>query len=269
MNKRILIKIIRETLEAYQNGELTSEKFESIIANTPHLRLDDQIITYYETQLLCYIFETIPYYRICDNMITFTNYLKKIVTNNNEIKFYADLVESYISDIFCNIDSRIATEVNTHLYELAEIYYQCGELDYELTIKRLKRQLVPAHYIVSLDTASNALYVQEKLPGFSTDSESNRDKVSRNNYNKKSASERNLKKLIAKFYDENSLQEFTHSIDEVLNKYNRENPDDIDVEFLRDHLKMSITSITPAIKKEWEKNKVKEEDENQYRLIFS
>lgn len=269
MNKRILIKIIKETLEAYQNGELTTEKFKSIIANTPHLRLDDQTITYYETQLLCYIFETIPYYRICDKMIMFTSYLKKIVANNNDIKFYAELVESYISDLFCNIDSRIATEVNAHLYELAEIYYQCGELDYELTIKRLKRQLIPAQYIVSLDTASSSLYVQEKLPGFNFEKESTRDKVSRSNYNKKAASERNLKKLIVKFYDENSLQEFTHSIDEVLNKYNRENPDDIDLEFLREHLKMSISSITTSVKKEWEKNKTKEEDENQYRLIFS
>lgn len=268
MNKLILLSIIVKALRLYQDNQLTSESYAKVIENTPFQVLKTDKTLYEETKLLCYIFETTPYYSISYYFCTFNEHLKAISKGNKDLENISDLIESYLCDIFCNIDSRITTEINAHIYELAEIYHQSGELNYELTINRIKKQLIPPPYIVSMETAESIFYVQEKIPGFKTDEDNLREQVSKNNYRKKSNSERSLKRYIIKHFTEDSFEDFIIQLENNLKKHRDE--DNKNADMLLDYYKPPLRKLFSYAIVEWEKIKQKKEEEeiNQYKLTF-
>lgn len=268
MNKQILLAITQQALNLYLKNELTQESFHDCITKTPYERIETEKISYLETKFLYFVFETIPYYRICDFMFKFTQYLHTISKDNKDCSNIATLIESYISDIFIHIDSRIATEINAHIYELAEIYYQCDLLDYDLTMKRLKRQLIPPYFIVSMESTENFGYTQEKLPGFKQDEEPLRERISKNNFNKKYNTERSLKRLIVKYYDSDKLESFITALENNIKAYQEENKNDANILF--DHIKPALQKLFIYAIQEWEQQKTKKEDiDGQIRLIFT
>lgn len=267
MNKLKLLEIMKQLILLKKQGILTGQTYQDAVNNVSDSTLSEDLLACKETEFICFIFRELPYYQI----LTFINdlcvKLNEIEKEKTPIdkKCLISLIVSYFSDLFFNINSRVNTEINVHIYKLLLQYYQNGTLNPEKTIANLKNNNCSPEVLTGLFIANDVLYEQTTLVGFERGQGELRDKISKSNYKRKSSIETSVQRNIVNFFDEDSFEKFLVALNNCFNAYYEKNPDDCNM--LKDELMLSIRNFYHTAKKAWEKKqKVKEEESYQYQL---
>lgn len=266
MNKLRLIQILKQLLDLYKNEELNAETYQLTVENTPKKQFTDNLISYYETDFLCYLFTNIPYYQIFNFLNGFCVTLNRLNEENKNFDSVISLLQAYLSDLIDTISARISTEVATHIYELAMIYYQCNHLNPEIVIPRLLKNKCDPAFLTSVDTAENIYYEQETLPGFTISKENLRESISRSNFRKRNSVENNTQKMITRYFDEKSFENLLEETKKCLEVYQKENQRD--GEILGEEILMRLKLIYKKSLKTWQTPKESPEENMQYKIEF-
>lgn len=268
MNKLKLLEIMKQLILLYKQGLLTDQNYQMVVNSIPTPNLTEDLISYKETELICFIFKEIPYYQILLFLNNLCEELRKIEKENPKMdtRNTISLITAYLSDLFGNIYGRITTEVNVHIYRLLLNYYQKGTLNPKREIDSLRQNCCNPEALTGLFVAGNLDFEQITLLGFEEEKGILREKISRSNYNKRSSIENAIQKTITKFFDEDSFERFLLSLKNCFNLYHEENPEDCDV--LKDEILMHLTVFFKKSQKAWKtKKKAKNEDAYQYKLF--
>lgn len=268
MNKLKLLEIMRQLILLYKQGLLTSQSYQEVVNSIPTPTLTEDLISYKETELICFLFKEIPYYQILTFLNSLCIELNRIRKEEPQIdtKNTLPLIVAYFSDLFNNINGRVSTEVNVHIYRLLLNYYQKGTLNPKREIASLKQNCCNPEALTGLFIAGNLDFEQITLLGFEEEKGILREKISRSNYNKRSSVENAVQKIIIKFFDEESFEKFLQDLQNCFNSYHEENPKDCDV--LRDEILMQLTVFFQKSQKAWNtQKKTKEEPGYQYKLF--
>ena len=199
MNKRIQLYLIEKFLNLYLNKQLTEENCQKVLDEKPFLALDDDMICYEETALLCKLFNCFPYYSLKQNLKEFSQALKNIhYHEKTTLSFILPITAAYLEDFYFTIEQRIKTELDHHIYHYIKLYSFIGEIGSNIIKKTILHNMSKPETFFSLNTAENALYNQEVIFDNGENVEELREKVSKNNYFKKTNTEGFLVKAIEK-----------------------------------------------------------------------
>lgn len=267
MNKLTFLEIMKQLIILYKQNQLTAATYQKVVENTSTHSISNDFISYKETEFICFIFKELPYYHILILVTNLCAELKKIANENPEVdkKFIIPLIIAYFSDLFLNINGRVSTEINVHIYKLLLQYYQNGTLNPERVIANLKENCCNPNTLTGFSIASGIEFEQTTLLGFEKKTGELRESIDRNNYNKRTSVEYSVKKIITRYFDENSFEQFLLSLHDCFKIYREENPADCDL--LKDELLMHLTSLYKDAQKSWEKQRNKPKDDGyQYTI---
>lgn len=268
MNKLKLLEIIKQLILLQKQGHFTALDYQKVAESVETPDLSEDLLSYKEIELICFIFEQIPYYQI----LTFVNVLcatlNSIQHSNPEVdkKNTIPLIIAYCSDLFHIINGRVNTEINVHIYKLLLSYYQNGTLEPTRTLTVLRMNSCLPKALTGFSVASNVQFEQVSIMGFERKSGELREKISRTNYKSKSSVEYSVQKIITKYFDEESFEKFLVSLRACFDVYRKEMPNDCDV--LKDEIMLQIQTFYHNSKKIWEKQ-AKEQVESEYQYQFS
>ncbi len=266
MNKVIILNILQELIIKYQNNELNEKTYNQILDNYEFCSITSNLSSYKETSLLALLFKTIPYYQILAFLNNFINYLKSISTNNKS-KLITSLIEGMLCDLIASIDNRVTTEINAHIYKLCQLFYINLELDYEISVKILKRNILNPEQLVGLDVAENINYNQETIEQFTNQPENLREKISQKNFTRSNSIERKLTTLLCKFFDQDTLSSFEDKLSDILKQYKEKNSTEADL--LNDTIMGQFQIIKKNTSKKWQEKRTKKIDDPNQIDIFS
>ncbi len=267
MNKIMLINILIKAMEKYKKGELDFQSYQQIIADTNHISASNNLVSFYETKLLYFLFQNVPYYKIFLFLNQFIIHLKGI-SKDSQTDSMSSLLEAYTCDIIFSLDNRVNTEAIAHLYELSKIFHQHGYLDYELTMRLLKNPRIMTAELVSLDIAQNISYQQTTLDCFKEKDEDLRESISSKNYQRKNSIEKVLINTLAKTFSENELTNFIAELKRIIETYAQIDKEDANM--LGDTLLSQLIGLKKSIitkKKEKETREKNNENPDQISLF--
>lgn len=271
MNRYTIQCIIKELFILYQEGVLSQEKFQEIVAkynntsqnNNNEKAFEEDSISYKETEIIYLMFKEIPYYKIYDFLKEFIEYLKTLGQNNLKMSCIASLIEGYICENLDRIHRRINTETYAHLTSLLQKFYQKERLE-ENTITSLRRNMCNPAFLTGMEIASSIETVQLTLEGFTLSKENLGEKISKNNFQKKSNAEYQLRRMVLKYYDTELLERFIEELKAIFEAYKTINPEDAGP-------LLAIYSQELTNLKKIQKRPAKEQpkDPNQLTLLFT
>lgn len=268
INKIKLIQIMKPLIEHYRTGNLALEDYQQALENINDADFSNDLISYHEAKFLCFLFQRIPYYQIFQFLNNFSIELKRINIENNHKDGIIVLIQAYLSDLVPNITSRVSTEVTTHIYELVAFYYQFGYLDPKKVLPKLLKNSCNPEVLNSMEAAENVHYEQAALPGFTYQKEELRETISKSNYRKKCNTESNALKMIIRYLDEKSFEDFIAEFRKCAAIYKEK--DKRDGEILEEEILMKLREFYKKALKAWAEKieNQKQEEEIQYRLHF-
>ncbi len=267
MNKIKLIQIIKQLIEQYKNGKLSLATYQQTLANIPDCVLSNDLVSYHETEFLCFLFQKIPYYQMFQFLNNFSIALNQLNKESETKDGNITLIQAYLSDLVPNITARVSTEVTTHIYELVAVYYQFGHLNPDKVLPKLLKNSCNPKDLNSMEAAENIHYEQSVLPGFSIKKEELRETISRSNYRKKYNTESNTQKLIIRYLDEKRLENLIIEFKQCIAIYRQE--DERDSELLEEEILMKLREFHQKALKTWKDESSEKEETNQYRIQFS
>lgn len=268
MNKLKLIEMIKQLIQLYKQGLLTASSFQKVEEDILTPSLNEDFLSYKETEFICFIFREFPYYQVLPKISDICTQLNTIAHENPKTNKNAtiSLIVAYFSELFINISARVNTEINVHIFELIHYFYHHRILDCKKTITSLKRNSCSPESLTGLLVANQIQFEQITILGFENPKGELREKISRSNYKKRSSIENNVQKNITKFYDEDSFEKFLISLNTCFDTYHQEQPKDC--ELLKDEILMQLNKFYQQAKKSWNGKKDSKEDNYQYKLEF-
>lgn len=269
MNRYTIQCIIKELLLLYQENALSQEAFQEVIRKYSDPNIDksfeENFISYKETELIYLIFKEVPYYKIYIFLKNFIDTLKELSQNNLKLSCIVVLIEGCLCESLNKIHRRISTEADTHIINLLQKFYQRERLEEDTTILNLKRNSCNPAFLTGMDLASNINIEQLTLDGFTLEKEELGEKISKNNFQKKSNSEIALKRTIENYYSDTLLDNFINELKAILEAYKEINPEDAGDLITIYNVKLESLR---AIKKKKSQRK-QQKDPNQLSLIFN
>lgn len=266
MNKLKLLEMLKQLIALKKQEILTAESYQDVEKNAALISLNCDLVSYKETELICYLFKEIPYYHILIFLTNLCNDLATISSQNPKSKASISLLNAYLSDLLKNISARIETEVNVHITWLIQNYYQNDSLNPEKTIHALTRNSVNPTILAGMFVADGIHYEQELIPGFQLKKEELREKISKANYRRRSSIENTTQKLINKFFNEMSFENFLVALRKCLDYYREQNASDCDI--LEDEIMMQLKIFYHKAKKNWQEQSEKIEEGYQFKLEY-
>lgn len=268
MNKIKLIEMMKQLILLQKKGLLTKEGYEKIEKNTLTLPINDDLLSYKETSLICFLFQEIPYYQILRFISELCMNLAEIEQEIGKNYTAISLILAYFSDLSQNINARVETEITVHIALLLQKFYQNNSLETESTIHILTNNCCNPESLTGMPIAQNGTYEQETLSGFIDKKEALRETISRSNYNRRYSIDNSTQKLIVKFFDEKTFEEFLKALNKCFNEFARVNP--IDCEILKSDILLKEKELYQKAQKTWQKNSEKKKEENSYQYsLFS
>ncbi len=262
MNRLTFINILLEATVDFQNNQLDSIKYIEIINNASIPNYDSNQISYNETKFLYLLFDSLPYYKIPNFLNTFINYLKQI-TSNKKTAMITKLLESYITELKVNINKRLATEIDLHIYQLA-ISYLNNSLNPPKVIEILKKNISKSKYLTSMEIAENINFEQNTLYFFKEEQLNLNEIISQKNYQKSSSINKNTQNFILKHFTNNTLEDFiSYIIETILSSQDEEL-----IDFFINIFTKELNNIYTIILKKWQSPKKKTKNiKGQYSLF--
>ncbi len=222
MDKRSFINIVKQALTLYLKKDLTLQKLKNIIMkaktkteNNNTLSEEEKIIRE-ETELLCFIFEQVPYYKLNSFLNEFKSVLYDIAKEDlTRYKYDIWLTIDYLGDLDITLKSRIITEIYGHILLAATHFYQYDNLFLEQDSKQFYTNLYNPKELFSWSLAHNSDCQQINLPIEIKSEENLRDKISKNNCKISNEIKKKTIKAIGKCFDLNTLISFENYLEQI------------------------------------------------------
>ncbi len=259
MNKLKLIEMIKQLIKLQKEGNLTAKNYQTVEENTSSPSLNNDLVSYKETELICFLFKEIPYYQILPFLNDVCMKLSIIKKENKKLERTIILIEAYFSDLLKNITARIETEVTVHIYWIIQSYYQNNFLNPEKIISMLKRNSCNPESLTGMFTAENIHYEQVLITGFVAEKEELRETISRTNYKRRSSVENKVQKTITKFFENKSFDNLLIELRKCFDYYRQQN--ERDCEILEEEIMIRLKEFYQKAQRSWKENKTKRKNE--------
>ncbi len=266
MNKIKLLEMLKQLIALQKQEKLTLESFQEVEKNTELTSPSNDLVSYKEAELICFLFQEMPYYHILNLLNKLCMNLAIIATNDTKAKTTISLINAYLSDLLKNITARVETEVNIHIAWLIQNYYQNDSLDPNRTIQALTKNSVNPKNLAGMFVADSIHYEQAFIPGFESQKEELREKISKVNYRKRSSIENTVQKLVNKFFNESSFEQFLVALRNCLAYYKKENVNDCEI--LEDEIMIQLKNFYQKAKKSWQEQSQPKEEGYQFKLEY-
>ncbi|MBQ8659375.1 MAG: hypothetical protein IJ475_00860 [Bacilli bacterium] len=212
MDRIKLLNILKQLLTLYFNNEISETNILTTIKENSNIETDINLVPYKETEIVYFLFQKLPYYKIYDELEDFSMILYAFGRTNESIKVITTLLIAYLKDLDFIIQNRINTEINLHIYEMSTYYYLRLYLDENLFSKKISQNSSRVEEMVGMSVAKNINYTQLVLPGIEEEKQNLREDISKHNCTIKLNIEKQLIKGLKNHYDEATYNTLTEEI---------------------------------------------------------